>query len=333
MKTERVDLVNIGLIFIALVLAYVLPFSSFLIAYAVLGPLHYLTEINWLHDRSYFTVKKYTWLAVAALVVFIITVPKLAAYIGIMSDGWSRDIMYFLDSLSNPLFILILWVAVVLILIPSAWQKVVLLIGVFFFVLAKMFPSYVVIVGAMLPTVVHVYLFTILFMLYGAAKAESVIGLAGALMVLMVPLLIYLVDVDKSFYNISDWTKDDFVGAKFHMVNLELAQLLGVADGKSFFFYGKWELKMQRFIAFAYIYHYLNWFSKTTIIGWHKGLIGKRIWLVASLWSVFMLLFYLDYRLGFYSALGLSFLHVILEFPLNVASLKGIVVWVHGKLG
>ena len=332
MRTERVDLLNIGLIFIALVLAYLLPFSSFLIAYAVLGPLHYLTEINWLHDRSYFTVKKYTWLAVAALVVLIITVPKLAAYLGIMSADWSRDLMYFFDSLSNPLLILILWVTVVLGLIPSAWRNAAFAIGVLFFVLAKTFPSYVVIVGAMLPTVVHVYFFTILFMLYGAAKTESVIDLAGSLMVLSVPLLIAVVDMDKSFYNISDWTKDNFVGAKFHMVNLELAQLLGISDGKSFFFYGKWELKMQRFIAFAYVYHYLNWFSKTTIIGWHKGLKGKRIWLVACLWSVLVLLFYLDYRLGFYSALVLSFLHVILEFPLNVASVKGIVVWVHGKL-
>src|ERR1043165_8502495 len=36
------------------VAAFVLPFELFLFSYAVLGPLHYLTEISWLHDRKYF---------------------------------------------------------------------------------------------------------------------------------------------------------------------------------------------------------------------------------------------------------------------------------------
>src|SRR2546430_5445042 len=35
-------------------LAYAFPFELFLFSYAVLGPLHYLTEISWLHDRKYF---------------------------------------------------------------------------------------------------------------------------------------------------------------------------------------------------------------------------------------------------------------------------------------
>src|SRR5208337_4813876 len=31
------------------------PFELLLLAYGILGPLHYLTEISWLHDRHYFT--------------------------------------------------------------------------------------------------------------------------------------------------------------------------------------------------------------------------------------------------------------------------------------
>ena len=31
----------------------------FLFAYAFLGPLHYLTEISWLHDRQYFAKGKF----------------------------------------------------------------------------------------------------------------------------------------------------------------------------------------------------------------------------------------------------------------------------------
>jgi hypothetical protein len=39
---------------ISCVTAYVFPFELFLFSYAVSGPLHYLTEISWLHDRKYF---------------------------------------------------------------------------------------------------------------------------------------------------------------------------------------------------------------------------------------------------------------------------------------
>ena len=35
--------------------AIVAPFQIFLLAWAVLGPLHYLAEISWLHDRNFRT--------------------------------------------------------------------------------------------------------------------------------------------------------------------------------------------------------------------------------------------------------------------------------------
>ena len=44
--------------FLALVLALKIPFELFLFSYAVLGPLHYLTEINWLKERNYFAKNK-----------------------------------------------------------------------------------------------------------------------------------------------------------------------------------------------------------------------------------------------------------------------------------
>ena len=39
--------------------AFIMPFEVFLFAYAFMGPLHYLTEISWLHDRQYFAKGKY----------------------------------------------------------------------------------------------------------------------------------------------------------------------------------------------------------------------------------------------------------------------------------
>jgi hypothetical protein len=51
---DTINYVNIGLMMISCVTAYVVPFGLFLFSYTVLGPLHYLTEISWLHDRKYF---------------------------------------------------------------------------------------------------------------------------------------------------------------------------------------------------------------------------------------------------------------------------------------
>src|SRR6476620_5858617 len=53
--SSTVEYANIGLMVLSLVMAAVVPFELFLISYAILGPLHYLTEISWLHDRKYFT--------------------------------------------------------------------------------------------------------------------------------------------------------------------------------------------------------------------------------------------------------------------------------------
>ena len=73
---------------------------------------------------------------------------------------------------------------------------------------------------------------------------------------------------------------------------------------------------MMRFIAFAYTYHYLNWFSKTSIIRWHQVNRSRLIGIVA-LWLLAVGLYGFDYRVGFIALYTLSFMHVFLEFPLN----------------
>ncbi len=52
MNLAGVNYLNMGLMVLSCALAFVLPFELFLLAYAVLGPLHYLTQISWLHDRG-----------------------------------------------------------------------------------------------------------------------------------------------------------------------------------------------------------------------------------------------------------------------------------------
>ena len=81
---------------------------------------------------------------------------------------------------------------------------------------------------------------------------------------------------------------------------------------------------MQIFIAFAYLYHYLNWFSKTTVIGWHKGLTKKRSLIILMIWLTCIALFAWNYRIGILSVTFLSTLHIFVEFPLNMVSIRSI---------
>ena len=78
-----------------------------------------------------------------------------------------------------------------------------------------------------------------------------------------------------------------------------------------------------RFIAFAYTYHYLNWFSKTKVIGWHR-VPKARFVAVIVIWLMSIALYLYDYQLGFRWLFLLSFAHVLLEFPLNHQSFIGI---------
>src|SRR5207244_3882682 len=56
-------------------------------------------------------------------------------------------------------------------------------------------------------------------------------------------------------------------------------------------------IAVMRFIAFAYLYHYLNWFSKTKIIRWHE--VSKaRLAGVLGLWAGAIAAYLIDYDLG-----------------------------------
>ena len=57
-SVHKIDYVNIGLLILSCILAFLMPFELFLFAYGVLGPLHYLTEISWLHDKNYYSTSK-----------------------------------------------------------------------------------------------------------------------------------------------------------------------------------------------------------------------------------------------------------------------------------
>jgi len=74
--------------------------------------------------------------------------------------------------------------------------------------------------------------------------------------------------------------------------------------------------RMARFIAYAYTYHYLNWFSKTSVIKWHE-VPRSRLVVVGLVWLASLGVYAWDYLLGLSVLFFLSILHVFLEFPLN----------------
>ena len=82
-------------------------------------------------------------------------------------------------------------------------------------------------------------------------------------------------------------------------------------------------LQTVRFIAFAYCYHYLNWFSKTRIIKWHE-ISKRRTGIIVGIYACALSLYYYNFGLGFAVLLSLSFIHVILELPLDILMITNI---------
>jgi hypothetical protein len=61
-----------------------------------------------------------------------------------------------------------------------------------------------------------------------------------------------------------------------------------------------------RFIAFVYKYHYLNWFSKTSVIKWHQ--VPKNILFgTLAAWLISIASYIYDYNLGLKVVFFLSF--------------------------
>ncbi len=75
-------------------------------------------------------------------------------------------------------------------------------------------------------------------------------------------------------------------------------------------------MRIGRFIAFAYLYHYFHWFSKTSVIRWHE-VPRARMAVLVAVWLGSVALYAVDYGLGLRWLLLLSFAHVVLEFPLD----------------
>lgn len=478
--------------FFTAILAFIAPFETFLFAYAFLGPLHYLTEISWLHDRQYFTKGKYDFVVLLVVGVLLSAVAFIDDFkdsfnnynlnfninppfsdIKISIINWFYGLrlnhillilslvcsvffvftknnkfkylaicvlfifLYFLYNFELDLLGMILILSFVSIAIHFLVQnyiiKLVCIASLFLFIYNFYNPDWFGISSetqltydqyisisqkselvnsnwffafiSLVPTLIHVYVFTGLFMLYGAMKSRSKSGLISVLAMIVIPVvLVFVIPVNSSRQLITDYGKNAYyAGGKggFFDVNREILDEFSITpkltwkqaidnnikdkkereklyvtlhdslynnyvntyipadeykmdsvfrrnpytsySGKNdvsvantypieskekgswwnIIFYSQVGIMLMRFIAFAYLYHYLNWFSKTEIIRWHK-VPKARFVLVIVLWLASCGFYLKDYVLGLNVLFFLSFTHVLLEFPLNIVSIVGI---------
>ena len=328
MKLTTLDKINYGnilLILISCVIALVFPFELFLFAYAILGPLHYLTEISWLHNKQYYTKKKNDYVVFIGITV-LISLPVLGALFGSkisLSSSALNQLIYF---------------SIVSAVIFAFVEK--LVYRVLFFLLAlitlKFSDNLYLVLSVFLPTLIHVFLFTALFVLYGALKTKSKSGYLSFWAMFLIPVIMFSFFQGNASYRVSDYGFQAY--RSFEALNFFSLKLFSALDQTNaetitngIYFSDKGILLM-RFIAFAYTYHYLNWFSKTEVIQWHK-VPKRRLLTIFVLWSLAIAAYAFSYKTGFQCLFFLSFLHVLLELPLNAVSIKGIVLELFGQSG
>ena len=401
LKDDKINYLNIGLMFATAVFAFFAPFETFLLAYAFLGPLHYLTEISWLHDRQYFTKGKYDFIVLLVIGVLLSTVAFAQDF------GYKWEIYtYFSEmQLSSKLVVFALFSGMLFALVKNIFVKIVSCFFIFIFVSGWLSPenieenqssTTVFALTSLVPTLIHVYVFTGLFMLYGSLKSRSKSGLMAVVAVVILPLiLVFVLPVNPKESWVSNYGKNAYYakGQGFFNTNVEIMDHFGILDEpkltnkqfldsivnsktvnagftpnekkrlndslqrkskepfvfyqpnderfgqtiavrkalpvnpKDYFwnsvFFSIFGIMLMRFIAFAYLYHYLNWFSKTEVIRWHK--VPKiRFFAVIVLWLSACGFYIYDYSLGLSVLFFLSFTHVLLEFPLNMVSIVGI---------
>jgi hypothetical protein len=310
MKGSTIHYLNSGLIILSCIISFYVPFELFLFAYGVLGPLHYLTEIGWLHKKNYFTKGKYDY------VVLVITCVIMVYY---NFNPPKKGLGIIPDLIAFALFTSIAFVFIK----DWLYRAIVIILSVISIAYLNDANNYFIWIGIFLPTIIHVFIFTWLFMLYGVLKERSVPGLISIIILIICSVLIFMIQPQNLFYEVSDYTRKSY--ALFGELNYRMISFFNmekITDMKQIYTSNAGFVVM-RFIAFAYTYHYLNWFSKTSVIKWHQ--VPKMV-LAATLiiWALAVTIYIIDYNLGLKVLFFLSFLHVFLEFPLNIVSFTGI---------
>jgi hypothetical protein len=289
---RRNDVIHLGLMLSAFAAAYLVPFELLLLAYVVLGPAHYFTEISWLHDRSYFLPHRG--------IAFALTLIAIIAAL-IDSASW---------------FGFAMWGALVVCAILAATTSaaegtLVFMIALALAAIMASSGQSFAVVGILIPTLIHVSLFTLVFMTLGAIKARSRVQ-AALVIVYLVAIAAILLAPPTAEIRIASFAKA--AQEYFGNVGPALSRLFGIPGLQL-------DTKLTSLLAFVYSYHYLNWFIKADVIRW-ADIPRSRLSMVIAASAASTALYFYDYAFGFTFLLALSLVHILLEFPLDSMALR-----------
>jgi hypothetical protein len=299
------DAIHLGLMLLAFAAAYLVPFELLLLAYVVLGPAHYFTEISWLHDRSYFL--PYRGIAVALAIV--------AAGAALIDDAsW---------------FGFAMWAALVVCAMLAAATSaaegtLILMTAIALSAIMVSSGSSLAVLGILIPTLIHVSLFTLVFMTLGAWRSRSRTQ-AALVVVYLIAIAVILLAPPTAEIRIASFAQAarDYFGN----VGPALSRLFGIPGVRL-------DTRLTSLLAFVYTYHYLNWFIKADVIRW-TDISRARLALVVAASAGSTALYFYDYAFGFTFLLALSLFHILLEFPLDSLALRqlGAAAWggLHGS--
>lgn len=301
---RRFDWPDFAALLVSGVLAAVAPLQVFLLAYAVLGPFHYLTEIAWLHKKEFYFTEGLVRPRTYVLLAIVLSALAPMQYIVHRNFGF--------------------WViGAALLLSLTVWLRNYFVLAVLAAAgLAAKFllHSWIFFLAIMVPTLVHVYLFTGAFMLSGAMRKKgSWTKWVNPALLLVIPVALAVLRFhygDQSSF----WLRGE--AASFGSLHAYLAaNLRHTLHMDAGLLQDPLVAAVIRVFAFVYLFHYLNWFAKTELLQWHK--ISSRQWVVISILYAASLACYLwSFTVGFIAATFLSMLHVLLEFPLNWHTLR-----------
>lgn len=315
-KAVNLDKINIFLMLLSALTAFFLPFELFLFVYAFLGPLHYLTEINWLRQKGYYTTSKNDY----KILLFLIFLIGISVF-----SPLSKYLRVYL-----PVFIAFGFLSAFAMQYFENQKKKNIFYGISFLASLGIFWLFKqksqIVFSIFLPSLIHVFIFTGLFILVGALKTNNKIGKLSLAVFLLCAIGLLFTPIFPINTTVNEYIADSYVA--FKKLNQTLINYF--SDNTNNVFTSQIGIQIMRFIAFAYTYHYLNWFSKTSIIQWHKT--SKPIlFFIFAIWFISVILYVYDYSFGLKWLYLLSLAHVFLEFPLNFKSIQMIVSFAKRK--
>jgi len=305
---ESQHIINLWVLLVSAAAAWLAPLQTFLIAYAVIGPFHYLTEIAWLRKKDFYFSDGVISSRVYVFISFVLCgVACLDFY---FRRGWGTYAI----------------VALIVLSLGALVKNVPVLLGAFALLVATRFlvHGYGLFFAAFVPTVVHVYVFTLIFLVAGAMRTQGQRALAwlNPALLLLIPVLLirpgssagpampghYWMASEVTFAGLHEYIAG-WIGLAMHFDPNHALEPNAVAA--------------LRFLAFIYLHHYLNWFAKTEVLAWHK--VSRSSWIViGAIYTAAIGSYAYSFALGFYAAYFLSLLHVLLELPLDWRSGAGI---------